>query len=284
MPWIEKTVDCGSVKFVKKYFSTRYGTKGQVFRSNSGGETSAAQERVNDKNKVERFSILANANFVEDDYFLTFTYKRENRPESVETAKVQWTKFLRKLRTHYKRSGTELKYLWCLEYKNAVFHFHLLCNNTDINAKIFRKLWNYGNVHIETLDNRNYHSVGEYMMKEQYLDKPERTKSRRCYGSSKNLYRPEADIKILEADDWKEQPTAEEGYIIDDESVENGVITVEEIGVDFRFQAYRELRLTSEELLKQLKEINPFTRFTAKTPRETLIAELNLLRKGEYDE
>ncbi|MBR4543532.1 MAG: hypothetical protein IKO53_04900 [Lachnospiraceae bacterium] len=283
MPWLEKIVDCGNVKFVKRYFSSRYGQNRQYYRSSAENTTTEAQEKINDKIKVERFSILANANFVEDDYFLTFTYRRENRPASVEEAKDQWTKFLRKLRAQYKKEGAELKYLWCLEYKNAVYHFHMLCNNA-VNSKVFRKLWDFGSVHIENLDGRDYHSVGEYMMKEQYLDKPEKTKSRRCYGSSKNLYRPEPEIKVLDGDNWNEQPEPDAGYQIDNESVENGFITIEDIGVDFRYQFYREIKLTSEQILEQLKEHNPFTRFTVKTPRETLLRELVLLKGGEYCE
>lgn len=240
MPWIQKTVDCGNVKFVKRYFSTRYGTKGQIFRSTSGGVTSDAQERVNDKNKIERFSILANANFNEDDYFLTFTYKRELRPASVDEAREQWTKLLRKLRTLYKRNDSELKYLWCLEYKKTAYHFHLLCNN-EINNKHFQKLWQYGTVKTINLDNRAFHTVGEYMMKEQFI-KEEKTKTNRCYGSSKNLYRPEPDIEVLENPNWDENPAAEPGYILDDESLENGEIVIMDINACFRFQAYRLLK------------------------------------------
>lgn len=241
MPWIEKTVDCGNVKFVKRYFSTRYGTKGQVFRNGAVGTTSEAQERINDKNKIERFNILSNANFYEGDYFLTFTYKRENRPDSLETAKDQWTKLLRKLRALYKKNGTALKYLWCLEYKNNVYHFHMLCNNDNINSKEFQRLWKYGSINIKCLDDRAYNTVGEYMMKEQFT-KEEKTKPSRCYGSSKNLYKPEPQIKILNNGEWDETPVADAGYTLDDDSLENGEIYIEDIDVSFRYQAYRLLK------------------------------------------
>lgn len=63
MPYVQKVVDCGETVFVKNYFATRYNTKGQIYRSKNENRTTAAQETVNDRNKVERFSILANTNF-----------------------------------------------------------------------------------------------------------------------------------------------------------------------------------------------------------------------------
>ena len=153
--------------------------------------------------------ILANSNFSEGDYFVTFTYKRENRPASVDEARKQWNKVLRRLRTAYKKQGAEFKYLWCLEHKKYAYHFHLLCNN-EINSKCFVAAWDFGKVNTETLDNREYHTVGEYMMKEQYIkDEGNTTKTERCYGSSRNLVRPEADITVLESGDWNDVPDIE---------------------------------------------------------------------------
>lgn len=241
MPWIEKTVDTGKVVFVKRYWSSRYGTSKQVYRSASEGKTSESQEKVNDKLKVERFSILVNSNFGEGDYFLTFTYARDKRPKTLDEAREQWTKFLRKLRTLYKKNDQELKYCWCYEYKYVAGHFHLVCNNPDINSKHITKLWQYGIIHTKNLDDRAFHSVGEYMMKEQYI-KDEKTKTRRCYGSSKNLYRPEPNYVVIPGPDWNENPNDMPGYELDETSLENGEIYIQDINATFRYQSYRMLK------------------------------------------
>lgn len=55
MPYMQKVVNCGNVLFVKKYFATRHNKKGQIIRRANENKTSAAQETVNDRNKIERF-------------------------------------------------------------------------------------------------------------------------------------------------------------------------------------------------------------------------------------
>lgn len=128
----------------------------------------------------------------------------------------------------------ELKYLWCLEHKKYAWHFHLLANNA-VNSKVFRSAWDFGKVHIENLDDREYHSVGEYMMKEQYIHEDDRkTKVQRCYGSSRNLYRPEAEIELLADNNWSETPTEEDGWMLVEDSVDNGEVVIEGIDATFR--------------------------------------------------
>lgn len=282
MPYMQKVVNCGNVLFVKKYFATRHNKKGQIIRRANENKTSAAQETVNDRNKIERFAILANSNFSEGDYFVTFTYKRENRPASVDEARKQWNKVLRRLRTAYKKQGAEFKYLWCLEHKKYAYHFHLLCNN-EINSKCFAAAWDFGKVNTETLDNREYHTLGEYMMKEQYIkDEGNTTKTERCYGSSRNLVRPEADITVLESGDWNDVPEIDEGFVLIDDSLSNDEVTIEDINFTYRCQRYMLRPKTNEELLDELKLLNPYTRFNKRTDRATLIGEIKTL-KGVYD-
>lgn len=238
MPYIQKVVDCGKVRFVKRYFATRHGTKGQVFRSGNENRTSPSQETVNDRNKIERFAILANANFDTGDYFVTFTYKSENRPSGIDEARKQWNKVLRRIRNGYKKQGAEIKYLWCLEHKKYAWHYHLLCNN-EINSALFSSVWEYGKVHTENLDSREYHTVGEYMMKEQYI-KEEKTKTQRCYGSSRNLIRPEADITILENDHWNENPEVDKYYTIVEGSLHNDEVDIDGLDFSYKYQSYIE--------------------------------------------
>ena len=77
MPYMQKVVNCGNVLFVKKYFATRHNKKGQIIRRANENKTSAAPETVNDRNKIERFAILANTNFSEGDYFVILHTKEK---------------------------------------------------------------------------------------------------------------------------------------------------------------------------------------------------------------
>lgn len=280
MPYVQKVVDCGKVRFVKRYFATRHGTKGQVFRSSNENKTSAAQESVNDRNKIERFAILANANFDTGDYFVTFTYERGRRPKSVDEAREQWNKILRRLRNGYKKQGTEIKYLWCLEHKKYAYHFHLLCNN-EVNSALFSSAWEYGGVNVKNLDTREYHTVGEYMMKEQYI-KEEKTKTQRCYGSSRNLIRPEAEITILEGDNWKENPEVDKYYTIEEGSLHNDEVVIEGLDFSYRYQSYIERQESSEELWTHLIELNPRTKLTKRSRRQLLIDELEIYNERNF--
>lgn len=280
MPYVEKVVDCGNVKFVKRYFASRHAKSKQIYRSSSCNKTSFAQERINNKNKIERFSILANANFGESDYIFTLTYAVKNRPDTVETAKKQFTKVMRKIRKHYHNAGLEFKYLWCLEHKKKAYHFHLLCNNDGMNPAIFGKVWEYGKVDTLVMDDREYHSIGEYMMKELWVTTDESDKDpTRCYGSSRNLIRPEPVITILDNDDWSDSPEVEEGYAIVDDIVENGEVEIESIGFTYRFQQYCLRKKGKAELLKELYRLNPYTSFIKKNTRDEILEEIKLLKE-----
>lgn len=238
MPFIRKEYDCGKCITVIKCFASRYGSKGQVLHiTSSNNKTSDKQQAVNDRNAMLRYSILANANFKEGDYFLTLTFKKSLLPATKEECKAIWKKYRRKLRAFYKKQGKELKYIYVFEYEGVRPHFHILINNDDINLKDLPK-WEYGTPHIEILDNREYHTIGEYFVKVSY----EEDRKKGELGSSRNLYRPQPKITTLISSGWSSTPKARAGYYIDAESVENGYTEVLQNGFIFRYQSYRMIR------------------------------------------
>lgn len=241
MAWLMKEYDCGKCKIVKKGFASRYGAKKQIL--NITNKTTQLQQSINDRNAMFRYSILANANFNEGDYFITFTFKRGKLPESIEECKEIWKKYRRKLRALYKKKGVELKYIYSFEYKECRPHFHILFNNGGVNASEFPK-WEYGTPHIEMLDDREYHTIGEYFCKVVYDDEKinGKIKYKGDLSCSRNLYRPEPDITVLESDNWDETPEAEDGYEIDYDSIVNGYVEVIESQLQFRYQSYRMIK------------------------------------------
>ena len=240
MPWIKKEYDCGNCVMVVKCFASRYGSKGQILHiTDSNNKTSEKQQAVNDRNAMMRYSVLANANFKEGDYYATYTFKRGLLPATIGECEEIWKKYRRKLRDFYKKQGKELKYLFVFEYDGVRPHFHMLFNNDDINLKDLPK-WEYGNPDIKLLDNREYHTIGEYFVKVCYEDEESPKKGK--IGSSRNLYRPDPKITVLRSSNWSKTPKARTGYYIDTESIRNGYIEVIENGFIFRYQSYRMIR------------------------------------------
>lgn len=242
MPWIKKEYDCGNSIIVKKCFASRLGAKRQVL--NITNKTTLQQQTVNDRNAMFRYSILANANFKEGDYFITYTFGRGKLPDSIDECKEIWKKYRRKLRRIYKKKGLDCKYIYAFEYKECRPHFHFLVNNDGVNINEFPK-WEYGTPHIETLDDREYHTIGEYFCKIAYEDTKLHGKIKfkgdlSC--SRGNLYMPEPDIEILKSDNWDEQPQAKEGCEIDYDSLDNGYVEVIESRLRFRYQSYRMIK------------------------------------------
>ena len=240
MPWIKKEYDCGNCVMVVKCFASRYGSKGQILHiTDSNNKTSEKQQAVNDRNAMMRYSVLANANFKEGDYYATYTFKRGLLPATIGECEEIWKKYRRKLRDFYKKQGKELRYLFVFEYDGVRPHFHLLFNNDDINLKDLPK-WEYGNPDIKLLDNREYHTIGEYFVKVCYEDEESPQKGK--IGSSRNLYRPEPKITVLRSSNWSKTPKARAGYYIDTKSIRNGYVEVIENGFIFRYQSYRMIR------------------------------------------
>lgn len=242
MPWIKKEYNCGNCIMVTKCFASRYGSKGQLLHIvNEDNKTSSKQQAVNDKNAMLRYSVLANANFKKGDYFITYTFKKGYLPDTIEECKKIWKNYRRKLRTHYKKQGKEFKYIYVFEYDGVRPHFHMLFNNDGINLADLPE-WEYGTPHIEMLDNREYHTIGEYFVKVCYNDcdgdNGRQNRKKGILGSSRNLYRPEPKITILCAPNWSNAPKARSGYYISAETVENGYIQVIQNGFTFRYQSY----------------------------------------------
>lgn len=241
MPWIKKVYQLPNYVLVEKTFSTRFG-KGYIYRDAHDKPSSEAQQKVNDRQIVKRMGLLANANFKEDDYFLTYTFSKDKRPKDLDECREIWRKYLRALRYRYKRRGKQFKYLWCIESENCAIHIHFLCNN-EFNISEFPK-WSYSSSpHIKLLDDRNYHSIGEYMAKEGHKKRKEQTvHTKKTMGTSRNLIRPEPKVTVLLNSNWSDTPRVGKGYTLDKSSLENGYIENPFTGAVFRHQIYRMMR------------------------------------------
>jgi hypothetical protein len=95
------------------------------------------------------------------------TYKKDQRPDR-EESKKELERYLRKVRTIYKRRGHELKYITVTEYKNKAIHHHLIINMVNsIGAKELNELWDKGRTRFTYLDDTGqYGALAHYLIKE----------------------------------------------------------------------------------------------------------------------
>lgn len=218
MPWIKKEYRIKNVVYVERTFSTRYG-KGWICRSPNKNKTPEKVARVNDRRQIKYMELLANENFGQGDYWVTYTFRRNCRPACLADCKEIWRKYLRKMRDTYKKAGKSLKYMWRIEYENCATHIHILFNN-ELNFKEL-PFWEYGNPKIKILDDRLWHSIGEYLAKDSHIKNGAEASTKKVMGTSRNLIRPQPKVTVLVSGRWPEKPRAPKGYYLDESSLEN---------------------------------------------------------------
>lgn len=233
MAYIEKITIAGKVKEVYKYHSWRYQKKG-IPRSENRNESPEAVKRVNERAAETKLRNLLNTNFGYKDIHLVLTYKKELRPDP-ETARAQLEKFIRTLRSRYKKLGAELKYIAVTEYKNKAIHHHIVLNSiSEFKLSALMDIWTYGQPRPTFL-----YRTGEYSQLASYLIK-ETSKTfnseNSVYGKrwcqSKNLKQPIIKKKIIHRKSWKDKPSNQKGWELIG-TVENGFHEV--TGYEYQF-------------------------------------------------
>lgn len=216
---------------VRKYHTARYGVKGERRREKTK-PTKEEMKKINERNAVKRLLRLIRANFEEGDAFLTLTFAEEKRPKTPEEAKRIFDTFIRRMRTRYRKLGIELKWIAVAEFMNKYIHFHIILNNIQDFNPVIRECWTWGGVNIAPLwEKGNYEQLAEYMLKEtSKTAKMTGVPFSQRYRRSRNLVDPEKEAKteVVKASSWRDEPTvpkeyAEQGYVLDKESVYSGV-------------------------------------------------------------
>ena len=217
---------------IEEYVDGRFGAKGKK-REEKKKVTPEQVKRQNQLNKAKNCRRRIKNNFEEDDYYWTLTFKKEQRPETLDEAKKIWTKLQRKLRDEYKRQKKKFKWIISIEKgKRGAIHFHLITNRIEDGDRFMKKLWTYGSIYLRLLyDNGDYKALADYMTKaagdgeESY------------YSHSRNLPIPEPRVKRLKGE-WKDiEPY--KGYYIDKESIVEGINPV----TGYKYRHYTMIRI-----------------------------------------
>ncbi|QCT71550.1 rolling circle replication-associated protein [Eubacterium maltosivorans] len=234
------TVEAGNTIEVKKTYAYREWQKGKP-RARKSRPTSEAQKKVNRNKQEAQIRAYINENFWEGDLHIVLPYRIPERPEERAAARAHLAKFHKDLRRHCKKAEIDYKYIAVTEVgKRGAFHHHIVLNKMD--TAVIAKLWPYGTVQFNHLDNRADHKkLAHYLIKytDYEFDHYEDRKGKRRFNTSHNLIRPEPKIQAVKAERWIREPKPQKGYYIDKESVYMGKNPFN--GTPYQF--YRMIRL-----------------------------------------
>lgn len=208
MAYIQKLVVTPNATFTYKHYSARYGKKGK--RGERIGPTSQQQKKIN--MRIARHKILWTICwwFRRDDYLLTLTYRRADRPETAKEAAAKAGKALSKLRRILKDDGIKLSYMLMTERgeRGAIHHHVLIKNRFNIGIFFDKRLWEYGGVHHdpEFMKNTPIIKIAKYFVK------GNSDNSEKLFSKSRDLICPKPEVKIIPADTWREKPVIKKGY------------------------------------------------------------------------
>ena len=106
--------------------------------------------------------------------FVTFSYKKEERPDTYEDLVKQKNKLIADLRKEYKKQGRELKYIYVLETgSKGARHIHMVLES--IEPKAIKRCWDRGRIDIRLLDGTGqYGKLAAYLVKEKGRKKMEK--------------------------------------------------------------------------------------------------------------
>lgn len=177
--------------------------------------TSEMVQKNNDRIAAKKLTRLIHANFDEDSYHFTLTYKEE--PTLEESQKIL-QKFLRRVAYRMKKQGKEFKWISTVEWKGHRLHHHLISNAPK---DLIKEQWKDGWVFPQPFDsNPNRQKLAEYVIKEsQNTFRSEESPYKARYTHSRNLVMPEVRVEECSEKMLSEDPVAWKGYDIDQSSV-----------------------------------------------------------------
>jgi len=94
---------------IKKYYSRKHKPKEK--RAKTGEPSRPEQENKNIRRQTEQLRWKLNCNFQGGDMFITFSYRKDERPDTYKEMLKQKDKLIRDLRKQYKKIGKEFKYV-----------------------------------------------------------------------------------------------------------------------------------------------------------------------------
>lgn len=139
-----KTIKAGDQFEVEIYPSF---TRKQLKELKIKKKNNKAQKNLNNRNSRKRIERLINANFNDDDLFITYTYDNKHLPKTLEEALKNIKNFIRRVNYKRKKEGLpKAKYIYITEFsedKKIRVHHHLLIDGA-LSMDILESMWKFG--------------------------------------------------------------------------------------------------------------------------------------------
>lgn len=211
----------GDIIEVQEYHDGNYGAPGEP-RKKKRKPTPEDIERINQWNR-ERICWRKLVNyFGPHDYFVTLTYRKDERPADMEEAKKDWKQFCDRLRRKYRKAGVEMLWIRNIEVgSRGGWHIHCVLKRIPDLDLFLGECWKKGRPVIKLL-----YQQGEMKDLAAYLTKTPKTDKRlreAHYWTSRNMPIPEPEKKVIRGWKLEDAVRVPKGYYLDKESLREGI-------------------------------------------------------------
>ena len=217
------TYEMGDIRMVSKYYPGNFGAPG-VKRADRRHRTAEEIARNNERIRIRKLQRIILANF-RDGRTVHLTYRKDERPETIEEAMKQRKAFLKKMRKACQKAGMEWKFIIVTEKgkKGQALHHHMIIEDVTAPLDLLRtisKAWTHGRVTSTKMeeDEDAFFTLADYLLK-----KETKTGSGTTYSRSRNLVIPEPKTELIRRKKWQRDPKAPAGWYIIKSSVWNSV-------------------------------------------------------------
>ena len=216
------TYEIGDVRMVSKYYPGNYGAPG-VRRSDRRRRTSEEVRKNNDRNRLRKLQRIILANFPTG-RTVHLTYRKDERPETMEEAMRQRKDFLKAMRKACRAAGIEWKFIIVTERgkRGQALHHHMIVEDRTEPIDLLRtisKLWTHGRVASTKMEEEEdgFATLADYLLKKE----TKTDKGGTSYSRSRNLIVPEPKKEIIKRRTWTREPKAPAGWYVVKGSVWN---------------------------------------------------------------
>lgn len=204
---------------VVEFHTARYGAPGQP-RNAKKQMTPEAVTKNNQRVKERKSSRMVDKYFNEDDYVLTLTYRKEDRPKDIEECKKHMREFFRKLKKEYAKRFYDLFWIRNIEVgTKGNWHVHVIMNRIDGADFIIKELWRqHGGAYFQFYKDKKAEGedIGKYIAKSK-VSAPEKIKES-SWSHSRNVKPVEPETTVISRQSMNDKPRTPKGYYLDKSS------------------------------------------------------------------
>ena len=255
MGYEKRTWNLGNVMEVEERHTWKWAPPGK--RRKKEKPTSEAVRKCNHRRAVRRRRMQLEMYFTQDDCYITLTYPKEARPESMVAAQKDWADLVKELRKVFKFNEAILRWLRNIEKGiRGAYHIHAVvkelpagARDRDGNyvtvAKLIQRIWQdkfgYGRVDTQYLQS-DVTALAEYLCKtaESSMESGHQVIESN-FSASRNMPLPEPEVKTYRH--WKtfeEKPVkVPKGWVL----VKDSVVESRNPYTDYPRREYRLIRV-----------------------------------------